>query len=224
MTAPAREIWAIVVAGGEGRRFGAEKQFLDLDGVNVLERSIRAARAVAHSVIAVVPSSHLDDCDLHGSADIVVAGGADRAASVRAGLAVVPDFVSVIVVHDAARPLASRELFRRVVVALDLGVEGAIPGVALTDTIKRVEDARVVETIAREALIAVQTPQAFRADVLRLAHEKGTSATDDAALVEIAGGSIAVVPGESRNIKLTDPSDLDIALRYLRELEEGASL
>lgn len=214
------EIWAIVVAGGDGLRFGAKKQFLDLKGINVLERSVRAARVAAEYVVAVIPRSDVNDKSRHGGADLVVAGGADRAASVRAGLSVVPRSTAVIIVHDAARPLASDELFLSVVGALDEGIDGVVPGIAVTDTVKRVHNNRVLETLDRAALIAVQTPQAFRAPALRLAHESGQSATDDAALVEANGGVVAVVAGESRNIKLTQPSDVDIALGYLIEADQ----
>ncbi len=217
------KIWAIVVAGGDGRRFGSAKQFLELGGISVLERSVTAARSVANAVVAVLPASFINDRSLHGGADVVTAGGSDRAASVRAGLSVIPDDVEIIIVHDAARPLATAELFYAVVAALEEGVAGAIPGVGLTDTIKRVEDRRIVETLDRDGLVAVQTPQAFRADSLRTAHARGDSATDDAALLERAGAQIVVVPGESRNIKLTDPRDVETALRYLRELESGGT-
>lgn len=217
------EVWAIVVAGGEGRRFGAKKQFLDLKGTNVLERSVRAARTVADHVVAVIPRSEVEDTRLHGGADIVVAGGSDRAASVRAGLVVVPDAVPVIVVHDAARPLASRELFSRVIGALGKDIDGVVPGLAVTDTIKRVRDNLVLDTLDRSTLIAVQTPQAFRASSLRLAHESGQSATDDASLVELNGGVVAVVAGEARNIKLTQPSDIDLALGLIDESDPEAA-
>lgn len=216
------EIWAVVVAGGQGRRFGTAKQFLELDGIEVLTRSIRAARSVASGVVAVLPDSAVVDRDRHGGADVVVPGGSDRAASVRAGLEAVPVSAAVIIVHDAARPLASAELFQRVIAGLRDGVDGAIPGLSLTDTVKRVDGSQVVETLERDTLVAVQTPQAFRASALRAAHASGKSATDDAALVELAGGVIEVVPGEARNLKLTTPADLELALRYLREIEQGA--
>lgn len=217
-------IWAIVVAGGEGRRFGSTKQFLDLGGKSVLERSVTAARSVAQHVVAVLPGSFVADESLHGGADVVVAGGEHRAASVRAGLAVIPSDATVIVVHDAARPLATADLFYEVVAALNGSVQGAIPGLGVTDTIKRIAGHRVVETLDRELLVAVQTPQAFRASTLREAHAQGASATDDAALLEQMGAEVVVIAGDLRNIKLTDPRDVDLALRYLRELEEEATL
>jgi len=204
-----------VVAGGEGRRFGAPKQFVALRGRTVLERSVDAARSVASTVVVVVPAEYLDDPRQHGGADIAVAGGAERSASVRAGLAAVPAEVDVVVVHDAARPLASESLFRAVVDALGPSCAGAIPGIALSDTVKRVQAGLVTETLDRADLVAVQTPQAFLAEALRSAHRTGRDATDDAALLEADGAVVAVVPGELANIKLTDPADLATAERYL---------
>jgi len=215
-----KAVWAIVVAGGEGRRFGGAKQFMPLRGQTVLERSVTAARSVASTVVAVVPASCLRDPDFHGGADLVVAGGDERAASVRAGLAIVPEEVDVIVVHDAARPLASEQLFQAVVDAVTTSCPGAIPALALADTVKRVRDGIVTETLDRAELVAVQTPQAFAAGVLRRAHETGSTATDDAALVEAIGASVAVIPGEPWNLKLTDSADLAAAERYLDTLME----
>jgi 2-C-methyl-D-erythritol 4-phosphate cytidylyltransferase len=134
-----------------------------------------------------------------------VAGGASRSASVRAGLAAVPADAEVVVVHDAARPAARPALFESVVAAVLAGADAAIPGVPLVDTVKRVAGGVVVETLDRTALVAVQTPQAFRAAVLR---EAEGEATDDAALVEAAGGRVVVVPGDPANLKVTEPADL----------------
>lgn len=147
-----------------------------------------------------------------------VAGGATRSESVRAGLAALPPSAGVVVVHDAARPLASDSLFASVVAAVEAGADGAVPGLPVVDTLKRVEGGRIIETVDREALVAVQTPQAFRADVLRAAHEAAGDATDDAALVEAAGGTVVVVPGELHNLKLTTPDDLARAAWVMREL------
>jgi 2-C-methyl-D-erythritol 4-phosphate cytidylyltransferase len=145
-------------------------------------------------------------------------GGATRSDSVRAGLALVSAAADIIVVHDAARPLASRRLYTSVIDAVATGADAAVPVLPVVDTIKRVHDGRVVETVARADLVAVQTPQAFRAAALRAAHAAGAVDTDDAALVEAAGGSVAVVEGERRNLKLTSPEDLDV----MRALVEGA--
>lgn len=144
-----------------------------------------------------------------------MAGGATRSASVRAGLAAVPDAAEVIVVHDGPRPAASPELFRAVISAVRAGADGAIPGVSVTDTVKRVRDGVVVDTLVRSELMAVQTPQAFNASVLRRAHESEPDATDDAAVVEMIGGTVRVVPGEASNRKITERDDLDEVARHL---------
>ncbi len=202
---------AVVVAAGEGRRFGSPKQFADLDGATVARRSVEACRAVAEFVVLVVPAGYGGDGE---GADLVCEGGATRSASVRAGLAHVGE-AEVVVVHDAARPWAAPVLFDGVVAAVREGADGAVPGLEVTDTLKRVgpgEGARVVEgTVARESLVAVQTPQAFRTRVLVAAHADGGEASDDAALVEAAGGRVVVVPGDPANRKITRPEDLRAA-------------
>jgi len=200
---------AIVVAAGAGERFGARKQFADVDGRTVAELAVASARSIASQVVLVAPPDALDQA--HG-ADLVVAGGATRSASVRAGLAVIDADADVVVVHDAARPFASPALFLAVVAALDaLAADGAVPGIAVTDTIKVLaagEDPVIVDTPDRASLVAVQTPQAFVAAVLRRAHEGDPDATDDAALVEAIGARVVVVAGEATNRKITTPEDL----------------
>lgn len=207
---------AVVVAAGQGVRFGSLKQFLDLDGETVAARSVRAARSVADLVVAVVPKDYEGDGE---GADLVVVGGETRAASVRAGLACCPD-ADVVVVHDAARPLASAALFHAVVDAVRAGADGAVPGLAVTDTLKRVvvsDDATiVVETLERAEIVGVQTPQAFRREVLVRAHVNDDEASDDAALVEALGARVVVVPGEPSNQKITRPGDVAV-LRALLE-------
>jgi 2-C-methyl-D-erythritol 4-phosphate cytidylyltransferase len=157
---------------------------------------------------------------------VVVAGGPSRADSVRRGLAGVPAEAEVIVVHDAARPLATRETFVTVLAALDEdGVAGAVPGVPASDTIKAVDQAgNVTRTLDRSTLVAVQTPQAFRAVALRKAHESSPGGehgsgtpppTDDAVLVEASGGRVRVVPGQPDNLKITTADDLEAAERLL---------
>ncbi|MEW6476027.1 MAG: 2-C-methyl-D-erythritol 4-phosphate cytidylyltransferase [Actinomycetota bacterium] len=203
------DVWAIVVAAGSGSRFGdaVPKQFLELGGLRLIDWALAAAGAACDGVVAVLPAAHLDVTV--APAVKAVAGGPTRSASVRAGLAAVPDDASVIVVHDAARPLADALLFERVVAAVRRGADGAVPAVPVADTIKRVDPSgEVVETLDRAALRAVQTPQAFAADVLRRAHAGGGEATDDAALVEAAGGRVVVVPGDPANLKVTGPEDL----------------
>ena len=212
-----------MVAGGSGRRFGGRKQFLPLAGHPVASWSVRAARAVADGVVLVVPAPSPDGADAPvpapGSsgedafgATCVVTGGATRAESVRAGLAAVPADAAVIVVHDAARPLAGPDLFSAVIeVVLSGAADGAVPVVPVSDTLKRVEGDRVVATVDRDGLRAAQTPQAFAAGALRAAHAGGGEATDDAGLLEAAGRTVAAVSGDPRNVKLTRPEDLALA-------------
>ena len=140
-----------------------------------------------------------------------VPGGDTRSASVRAGLAEVPDDAAVILVHDAARPLLPPELVPRLLEALGEGFDGAVPGLPVADTIKRVRDGVVVETPARDELVAVQTPQAFVADVLRAA--AAGEGSDCASLVEAAGGRVKVVAGDERLLKVTTPADLGASRR-----------
>ena len=201
-------VWAVVVAAGSGNRFGAPKQFEPLLGRRVLDWSVETARESCDGVVVVLPPDRLEPG--------AVAGAATRSGSVRAGLAAVPDDAAVVVVHDGARPLATSALFVRVIGAVVDGADAAIPAVPVTDTVKRVADGRVIETLARRELVAVQTPQAFAAGQLRRVHASEVEATDDAALVEAAGGSVVVVEGERSNIKITDPHDLVVAEALLK--------
>ena len=199
---------AVVVAGGRGVRFGGPKQFSVVAGETVAAHSVRATRSVAQFVVLVVPegSSSSDQ-----GADVVVAGGETRADSVRAGLRALPE-CDIVIVHDAARPLASTQLFAAVVEAVEGGADAAIPGVDVTDTVKRVvrrDGQTIVEgTVDRSDLVTVQTPQAFRRSVLERGHATRDHATDDAALVEAAGGTVVVVTGDPHNVKITEPADL----------------
>jgi 2-C-methyl-D-erythritol 4-phosphate cytidylyltransferase len=213
----AEQIWTIVVGGGSGQRFGTPKQYEPLGDGRVIDRSRAVAEQVSDGVVLVVPAA---DAEREGG----VAGGATRSESVRAGLRAVPPQATIICVHDAARPLATTALYHRVIAAVVAGADAAIPGVPVTDTIKVVEDGVVVTTPDRDSLVAVQTPQAFRAGVLRSAHEGGEGSTDDAALVEAMGGVVVVVDGEDRNRKITHPDDLAWARRFTsHDLDGGAS-
>ena len=145
-------------------------------------------------------------------ADVTAAGGATRSASVRAGLAAVPADAAVVLVHDAARPLASPALFGRVVDAVRAGADAVVPAIPVADTLRR----RSGGIVDRDELLAVQTPQGFRAGALRDAHARGGDATDDATLVEGLGGTVVVVEGEPANRKITDPADLAAAEGMLR--------
>jgi 2-C-methyl-D-erythritol 4-phosphate cytidylyltransferase len=210
------QVWSVVVAGGSGQRFGTLKQFALLAERPVVAWAVEACRSSSFGVVLVVPPG-VGMTEDHG-ADAVVEGGTTRTASVSRGLAAVPGSAEVIVVHDAARPLASEALFRHVIAVVTSGdAGGAIPGLPVSDTIKVVDDTQTVTaTLDRAALVAVQTPQAFAADLLRAAHAAGAEGTDDAALVEAIGGTVRVVPGDPRNLKITTPADLDRVEHLLR--------
>jgi 2-C-methyl-D-erythritol 4-phosphate cytidylyltransferase len=167
-----------------------------------------ASRTVSAGIVLVVGAAYAARPE--PAADVVVVGGATRTESVRAGLAAVPAdaAVDVVLVHDGARPLASPQLFARVVAAVRAGADGVVPALPVTDTIKRVVDGVVVETPPRDQLVAVQTPQGFALPALRAAYARGAEATDDAALIEAAGGRVVVVAGEVANRKVTTPHDL----------------
>ena len=200
-------VWTIVVAAGRGRRFGRPKQYERLGAGRVLDRSLASAGLVSDGVVLVVAPERAADAE--PGASTVVVGGETRSASVRHGLAAVPADADVIVIHDAARPYAEPALFLAVVAAVRAGADGAVPGVPLVDTVKQVTaDGTVQATLDRTTLVTVQTPQAFRAAALREAHAHGGEATDDAALVEQAGGRVVVVPGHADNRKITVPADL----------------
>jgi len=213
--------WAIVVAGGDGARLGADrpKAFVGLGGRQLLAHSIDLFEdhPAVDRIVLVVPAEWEEPATLladelaAGKVAVAVPGGATRALSVAAGLAEVAGDAEAILVHDAARPFASAELVDRVLAALHAH-DGAIPALPVTDTVKRVHDGVVAETLARGELRAVQTPQAFRAEALRRAYEAPADAvrdaTDCASLVEAAGFAVAAVAGEPENVKITAPDDL----------------
>lgn len=203
----------MVVAGGRGSRFGAAKQFADLVGRPVLAWALASARRACRGVVVVIPEAAA--VPIRWEADSVVVGGSSRSASVRAGLAAVPASAEIIAVHDAARPLVADAIWRDVLAAVAAGADAAIPVVPVTDTVKEVASDGSLLTLDRSRLVAVQTPQAFRAAILRQAHAAGTDATDDAALVEALGGRVERVAGERRNLKITSPDDLVLAAALL---------
>jgi 2-C-methyl-D-erythritol 4-phosphate cytidylyltransferase len=196
----------IIPAGGSGERLGADrpKAFVVCAGRPLLDWSLEVLASVCYRVVVAVPDGYEDGGDR-------VLGGASRSASVRNALAAAPE-ASVAVVHDAARPLVTRELVERCLDALE-GADGAIAAVPVTDTIHTVDGAEVIaSTPLRSALWAAQTPQVFRADLLRRALDVDETAlaraTDDASLVVAAGGSVRVVQAPAGNVKVTTAGDL----------------
>ena len=212
--------WAILVAAGTGERLGSDrpKAFAALAGRPLLAESLERLDAsdwVDAIVVAAPPEWEepailLAEELVASKVTSVVTGGATRAESVRNALAEVSDEALVVLVHDAARPLLDDAVVERVLAGLDGTVEGVVPGLAVRDTVKRVERGVVAETIDRDGLVAVQTPQAFLADRLRAAYAGDLAgATDCASLVERSGGRIAVVEGDPRLGKVTTAADLE---------------
>lgn len=201
--------WTVVLAAGSGARFGTQKQFLEVGGRRAVDRVVRTVRGTGDGVVLVLPA----DCPWDGPpVDAVVVGGATRAASVRAGLGAVPADADVVVVHDAAHPLVTRELLTAVVDRLRTsGADAVMPVVPLVEALKRVDGDRIVGHPSREGLVASQTPCAFRADLLRRVHEGAPEAVEDVELVCAAGGRAVTMPGDLRNVHVTTPEDLSLA-------------
>lgn len=215
-----------MAAAGSGRRLGADrpKAFVRLGELPLLAESLGRLEAsdwIDGIVIAAPPGWEEPAILLAeelgaGKVSASVAGGETRAASVGAAIAEVPPDAAVVLVHDAARPLLTDEVIERVLAPLSEGWDGVVPGLPLADTVKRVRDGAVVETLARDELVAVQTPQSFLAAVLRDAVAAGGGdASDCAGLVEARGGRVTVVPGDRRLLKVTTREDLELVSTWL---------
>ncbi len=222
MGANPAETWGVVCAGGRGLRAGGvPKQFRDLGGRTVLRRAVDALAPLAGRIVVVANDvtavAAAGVAPGQGGVAAVVPGGVLRRDSVAAGLRALPGEALWVAVHDAARPLATPALLERTLAALGPDVDGAVPAVEAGDTIKRVTgDGVVVETLDRGLLVRVQTPQCFRAGVLRRAHaEVAGDAPDDAALVEAIGGRVVTVAGDPENLKVTHAHDLAVAAAIL---------
>jgi 2-C-methyl-D-erythritol 4-phosphate cytidylyltransferase len=220
-------VGAVLLGGGRGERLSRQdpKAFARLDGRTLLERAVSTVEACSRieGFVVVVPEGWEERArTIVGPRDRladVVAGGETRQDSVRRGLDALPESLDVVVCHDVARPMATPRLFDAVIDGL-AGADGAVPSLPMADTVKRVDDGMVAETVARDGLVLVQTPQAFRREAIIAAHRAaeadGFVATDDAALLERAGFRVAVVPGDPTNIKITRPEDLRVASALAR--------
>lgn len=212
-----RGVWAIVLGGGSGARFGGAKQFEGLGGISLLARSVAVAATVAEGVVVVVPGGGVPPGLPSIAAKLVTAaGGEHRAASVRSGLAAVPDDAEIVVVADAAHPLASPVLFASVVAAVRAGAGGALPGLPLTEVLATIDaDGTRTGGLQREGHVLVQMPHAFRADLLRAAHGTGVDGVEDSAMVAARGARVVVVPGDPVNLHVTTPQELEMARRLV---------
>jgi 2-C-methyl-D-erythritol 4-phosphate cytidylyltransferase len=218
------ETWAVLAAGGSGVRLAADrpKAFVALRGRPLVAHSLELLEdhPAIDGVVIVVPAGWEERASLlvddagAGKVAAAVAGGASRGESVAAGLDAVPARAGVVLVHDAARPFAGADLVDRVLAGL-ADADGAVPAVRVSDTVKEVAGGQVRRTLDRAALVAVQTPQAFRAEPLRRAYAAPPArlrvATDCASLLESEGLRVVTVVGDRGNIKVTDPWDMRLA-------------
>jgi 2-C-methyl-D-erythritol 4-phosphate cytidylyltransferase len=213
--------WAVLVAAGRGERLGEDrpKAFARLGELPLLAEPLRRLdqHEAVDGIVVVAPTGWEEPAILlaeqigASKVSACITGAASRAGSVRAGLDEVPDDAAVVLVHDAARPVLPPEVVDRLLAALGEGFAGAVPGLPVSDTVKRTAGGVVVETLPRGELVAVQTPQAFVGSVLRAALaacDDLSLATDCASLVEAAGGLVKVVPGDERLLKVTTRADL----------------
>jgi 2-C-methyl-D-erythritol 4-phosphate cytidylyltransferase len=219
-------VWAVLAAAGRGERLGDDrpKAFARLGDLPLLAEPLRRlddSEWVERIVIAAPPEWE-EPCILvaeelgAGKVASVVTGGETRTASVREALAAVGDDASVVLVHDAARPLLPEEVVERVLAPLSEGYDGVVPALPVPDTIKRVRGNEVVETLDREGLVAVQTPQAFLPDALRRAlADPAVTVSDCASAVEATGGRVTWVEGDPRLVKVTGPADLELVASWL---------
>jgi 2-C-methyl-D-erythritol 4-phosphate cytidylyltransferase len=211
--------WAVLAAAGRGERLGSDrpKAFARLGDRPLLAESLQRLESSEwiDFIVIAAPAEWEEPAILlaeelgAGKVSSVVTGGASRSESVREALAEVADDAAVVLVHDAARPVLPDEVTERVLAPLSEGWDGVVPALPVSDTVKRVEGDRVVETLPRGGLVAVQTPQAFIASILREALAGDVSAASDcASLVEARGGRVKVVEGDPRLLKVTSSEDL----------------
>ena len=216
-------IAAIIAAAGSGERFGAPipKALIHLGDKTLLAHAIANIAPVVDQIVVTAPAGYETQIrEIAGEGITVVTGGATRSESVRIGLAAIDEAAEYVLVHDAARSLASTALAQSVLAALRAGEVAVIPGLPEVDTVKVVDaDGYVSSTPDRASLRKVQTPQGFSYSVLKAAHELPQEATDDAVLVANAGHRVRIINGEESALKITTPSDLATAMTFLGEAQ-----
>ena len=214
---------AIIAGAGMGHRLGADipKALIQIDGVTLIERAFAALSPVVDEIVITAPAGYEDQFRaIVGDSATVITGGVLRSDSVNVALKSLSPSTKYVLVHDAARALATSELAERVLNGLTSGESAVIPALGVVDTIKEVDrDGYVRSTPDRSILRAVQTPQGFSVEVLKRAHEASEDATDDAALVEALGVKVKTIPGEARAMKITNPEDIAIAVTLVRNLD-----
>jgi 2-C-methyl-D-erythritol 4-phosphate cytidylyltransferase len=202
-------VWAIVLAGGASRRFGARaKQFETVGGVSMVARTVAAARRTCDGVVVVLPPGRAWTGE---PVDAVAEGGDHQSESLRAGLAEVPADAAIVAVADPAHPLATDALFRSVIAAVRGGADGAVPVIPVLEVVQRVRDGQVLETLPKDDLVLTQTPQAFRADVLRAVHTDRPRPVENSSLLVERGYRVVTVSGDVGNVHVTTPDERAIA-------------
>jgi 2-C-methyl-D-erythritol 4-phosphate cytidylyltransferase/2-C-methyl-D-erythritol 2,4-cyclodiphosphate synthase len=211
---------AIIAGAGMGHRLGADipKALIQIDGITLIERAFTALSTVVDEIIITAPAGYEAEFQkIVGESATVITGGVLRSDSVNLALNSLSPSINYVLVHDAARALASADLASRVLGELRGGESAVAPVIQVVDTIKEIDrDGYVRNTPDRSALKAVQTPQGFALDVLKRAHAASEDATDDAALVEALGIKVKTITGEARAMKVTNPEDIAIAITHLR--------
>jgi len=211
---------AIIAGAGMGHRLGAEipKALIQIDGVTLIERAFASLSTVVEEIVITAPAGYEDQFRaIVGESAKVITGGVLRSDSVNLALKSLSPTIKYVLVHDAARALATSDLASRVLSELEKGEAAVIPALNVIDTIKEVDrDGYVRNTPDRSILKAIQTPQGFSVAVLKRAHEASQDATDDAALVEALGIKVKTIPGEARAMKITNPEDIATAVTLLR--------
>lgn len=205
--------WAIVLAAGSGDRFGSRKQFVSAQGRRLVDLAVERALAACDHVVLVLPPGEQWTGE---PVDRIAQGGVDRRSSVGSGLAVIPDTSGIVVVHQAANPLASVETFEELITTIESGAPAAFPGLRPADLVRTVEGEVAGAVVGRDELVLVQTPAAFRIEVLREAHAVGVESVEDTALVSALGYEVRIVPGDPRNIHVATPEDLELVAALLR--------
>jgi 2-C-methyl-D-erythritol 4-phosphate cytidylyltransferase len=219
-------VWAILAAAGSGERLGLDrpKAFASLNDRPLVAEPLERLDGSdwIEGIVVAAPPEWEEPCILvveevaAGKVAETVTGGASRSESVRAALAEVPDEATVVLVHDAARPVVPEDVIERLITSLGDGWDAAVPVLPLADTVKRVDGETVTETIDRDGLVTAQTPQAFVAPALRDALAGDVSgATDCASLVEARGGRVRAVEGDPHLLKVTTPADLELVASWL---------
>lgn len=226
---------AIIPVAGQGKRFGGNtpKQFLKIGNETIIEitlKKIISLTEIDYGVVVVPQSERAASENLFSKIDgfnlkfKIINGGIERQDSVYNGLKNVPPGTDIVIVHDGVRPLVSSQLLRNSIISASK-TGACIAALPVKDTIKRVEKNTVLETIPRDQLWQVQTPQTFRYSVLLSAHEKARAenyySTDESALVEWSGHPVSIVPGETQNLKITTTDDLELCRYYYKEMEKN---